>query len=1189
MKKGSVFCLVVLFLLWILLLPLYAKEFHVSCSEEFQDALYEAAFNGESDSIYLAAGTYKGNFYFEPSEEELSAEWISLEIYGQKGTVIEGSLSFDNIVTWQPSSGIGYYINLESFKIIGGITVSGFGSANFSNLKVENGSIYFESAIPEYGVFYPYGERGVGISNCEIFNSNSSAINIGAFGEYFSVYIARNVIKDNNGNGITISGWPSGNIFIEHNTIENNQGNGISIDGALYIEISNNKIRFNKSSGIKIEESGLFSYPGCYGDFWDCPGIYIYNNLVAYNSADQGGGIQLCGCQAFPTAVIQNIIIKNKAQTGGGVYVNECPTIFIYNTIIANTANQNGGGIAATNNSFIEYFNNIVWGNEALNIAADIYHTENTYCEYLFNNDYHDFIGKCQIHSSNIDANPLFIDLNNDDYHLSSNSPCIDAGTSEIWIFAGPLPKSDFEGNNRIIGFAPDIGAYESQVYPANNPPTITSIFQYQSDGTQIPEGGIIPEGTIVFKATVEDPDGDDVRLEIELREIDEPFTGEPTPETISDFVPSGSEVTITRSGLVDGDYHWQYRVKDSKGAVSEWKEFGKAGNVDFKVVVYLHAGDYVVIDTGEGLNLRDGIGLDSEIKVALPDGCLGKVMSDPDNGTVKDGYAWWKVKFGENEGWCAEGENGKKWLKKPKVIVYIENVPYIHQVKDTEACGDGFNGGWACGATCSVMLLGYYKKLPTSEKELSCYICEKYSYNNHSFDTGTLDPSENCAYGAYGFIHRYFGKEEHQTCIDEDAQFLEINKAEYGTAKWKYIESFLQKHGLEAKRYSDYSDKMIQNIVKEAIYLGRPVILGSHCLWKTTNKEGQLVCVGHIILVKGLMEIDGKEKYIVNDPWPYKCRDQKCIQNKVGEDMTYSWEEMLTKGLVVAYESPSATTTKGDIEIQILPLATLGNLPLEVKPLMAFNTTVSNLDPGDDVTICVDLKTKPASNIHIYKIVDNKHKEITEDVTWQGTGFCYSARDGGELDADKQTNGIIEDPIVLAQHIKAANRYPYEPFGIKPGNGSKNVSYERVTFSWQSGDPDGDDLKYKFVLSLAENGKCDFQTPILSIETHNKEYLVTNLSPSSEYCWQVIACDSYENCSLSQVFFFSTKAIPGDLDKDNDVDRDDLNILLSERGKKVNESTCGEACDLDQDGIITVIDARKLVLMCTRPRCAVE
>ena len=159
---------------------------------------------------------------------------------------------------------------------------------------------------------------------------------------------------------------------------------------------------------------------------------------MAYNSAVRGGGIELSDCQAFPAAVTHNIIVKNKAQNdGGGVYISNSITYFVNNTITANTANQNGGGIAATNYSYssfiysysiIEYFNNIVWGNEASNMADDIYHTENIYCD-LFNNDYHDFIRKCQIQSSNIDADPLFVDLNNDDYHLSSNSPCIESST----------------------------------------------------------------------------------------------------------------------------------------------------------------------------------------------------------------------------------------------------------------------------------------------------------------------------------------------------------------------------------------------------------------------------------------------------------------------------------------------------------------------------------------------------------------------------------------------------------------------------------------------------------------------------------------------------------------------------------------------------------------------------------------
>ena len=62
--------------------------------------------------------------------------------------------------------------------------------------------------------------------------------------------------------------------------------------------------------------------------------------------------------------------------------------------------------------------------------------------------------------------------------------------------------------------------------------------------------------------------------------------------------------------------------------------------------------------------------------------------------------------------------------------------------------------------------------------------------------------------------------------------------------------------------------------------------------------------------------------------------------------------------------------------------------------------------------------------------------------------------------------------------------------------------------------------------------------------------------------------------------------AIQGDLDHDGDVDQDDLNILLTYRNQPATE--CPE-CDLDGDGVITVLDARKLVLLCTRPRCATE
>jgi cysteine-rich repeat protein len=60
----------------------------------------------------------------------------------------------------------------------------------------------------------------------------------------------------------------------------------------------------------------------------------------------------------------------------------------------------------------------------------------------------------------------------------------------------------------------------------------------------------------------------------------------------------------------------------------------------------------------------------------------------------------------------------------------------------------------------------------------------------------------------------------------------------------------------------------------------------------------------------------------------------------------------------------------------------------------------------------------------------------------------------------------------------------------------------------------------------------------------------------------------------------------PGDVDGDADVDRNDASLLLSFRGQPL--SACRH-CDLDGDGAITALDGRKLVLLCTRPRCAAQ
>jgi hypothetical protein len=62
-----------------------------------------------------------------------------------------------------------------------------------------------------------------------------------------------------------------------------------------------------------------------------------------------------------------------------------------------------------------------------------------------------------------------------------------------------------------------------------------------------------------------------------------------------------------------------------------------------------------------------------------------------------------------------------------------------------------------------------------------------------------------------------------------------------------------------------------------------------------------------------------------------------------------------------------------------------------------------------------------------------------------------------------------------------------------------------------------------------------------------------------------------------------------GDIDGDGDVDRDDLEILLQDRGKSVSQSACGARCDLNGDGQITGLDVRELIELCSRPNCATQ
>ena len=237
------------------------------------------------------------------------------------------------------------------------------------------------------------------------------------------------------GGGVAIwsdYGWVTFINNIVTNNVAMDDGGGVDI-GAETIILKRNIIEKNKATedggGLRI---GISSITG---------NITCKNNIIAENTGRHGGGIQFL---ADSIDFINNTVTKNNGQMGGGVYL-----------------------VGETSGSTAHFYNNIIWGNTA-GEGADIYNkpTEPIGFVRAYNNDYQFISGDAfEETGANIDADPLFVNPAAHDYHLSANSPCIDKGTAD----APELPDTDFEGNPRIVGSAPDIGAdeyYTGQLVP---------------------------------------------------------------------------------------------------------------------------------------------------------------------------------------------------------------------------------------------------------------------------------------------------------------------------------------------------------------------------------------------------------------------------------------------------------------------------------------------------------------------------------------------------------------------------------------------------------------------------------------------------------------------------------------------------------------------------------------------------
>jgi len=185
----------------------------------------------------------------------------------------------------------------------------------------------------------------------------------------------------------------------------------------------------------------------------------LTNVIFTENLADYGAAIF---CDNSFLALVNNVIVRNMASyRGGGIFCHYSSPMLINTTVAENIATTDGGGIFCHNNSSPVVINTILWedtpqevcfnGEWAPNSITISYSDIRGGLAGIITNDN----GVVNWGPGNIDADPLFVNPDNSDYHLQFGSPCIDAGT--------PIgaPVDDIEGNPRDE--FPDMGAYEYQ------------------------------------------------------------------------------------------------------------------------------------------------------------------------------------------------------------------------------------------------------------------------------------------------------------------------------------------------------------------------------------------------------------------------------------------------------------------------------------------------------------------------------------------------------------------------------------------------------------------------------------------------------------------------------------------------------------------------------------------------------
>ena len=368
------------------------KTIKCALSKIYSDSLNQ-------NTIYLSPGIYSS----ETTGETFPVEWSNY-VY------LEGNLEEQTILDANNETGVmrfNYVTDAEIKNIIirNGSTDKGGGiyCAYYSNPVLENITIIENSASTYGGGIYCYEYSNPSLENVIITDNSDSGY----------------------GGGGGICCYDNSNPSLIDVTITNNSSNGGG--GGIYCYHSDPSLE-----NVTIANNSAASTGG--GIYCLSSNPNLENVLITGNSASKGGGIY---CFHYSDPILENVTIANNsaANHGGGIYCNHLSDPYLINCIMWDNIPEEVNFSEYGYQSTITITYSDIQGGEAgipTSGTGTVYWLE-----------------------GNIDANPLFADPQNEDFHLtwanfpipdSTMSPCIDAGD----------PNSPFDPDSTIA----DMGAF---------------------------------------------------------------------------------------------------------------------------------------------------------------------------------------------------------------------------------------------------------------------------------------------------------------------------------------------------------------------------------------------------------------------------------------------------------------------------------------------------------------------------------------------------------------------------------------------------------------------------------------------------------------------------------------------------------------------------------------------------------